>query len=87
MERKVYVVVINEYFKNYEGQSNVGVFFSREDALKEYDKIKNDFINDNPDYFLEEDEYEVAETECHYEWLDEGMGYYFEVWVEEHIVK
>lgn len=87
MKNKVYVIVCDEYFKNNEGQSNVGVYANREDALKEFKEIKEDFISEHPDYFENCDDYEVTESECHYYWQDIYMGYYFDLWIEEHFVK
>lgn len=87
MKNKVYILVCDEYNKSVEEKTNLGVYRNVDDALKAFNEIKDDFISANPDNFENEEEYEVTEKPDFYHWMDEGMGYYFELWIEEHEVK
>ena len=87
MENKVYIVVCDEYNKYVEEKSNLGVYWNIEEARKAFNEVKNEFISEHSDYFECYDDYEVEERPDFYHWMDEGMGYYFEVWIEEHFVK
>lgn len=92
MSKKVYVLFTENSWRGIEEYSDViDVFENESDAIKALEEEKNEFIEDNKEDFGEDVSknpyYDVTDRPTHFQCLDEGMGYNYELWVLEKDLK
>lgn len=92
MEKKeVYILSTEKNWRCEEYYDIIDVFSNRKDAIKALKEQRDSFIEDVKEYddvdVLTNDDYEIVDTDTHFQCLDECMGYNFELFVTSHSVK
>lgn len=90
--KKVYCVFVESNWHNGEEFSDVAeVFDNKNSALIELQTMKSSFINMVSDKLceniMESENYTIIDEDVHFQCIDEGMGYSYELWVLEKDLK
>ena len=88
--KKVYIVAVESFWDNSEEYYDVlDVFKHRNDAIKALKEYKDDFIKNHSEDIAEVDveNRNITDTDTHYQFLDEGMGWNYELFIIEKELK